>query len=167
MQAKLVSLNVSCCPDGDGIFIDVNGGPTQIVFAVTDCITGCEIILPSTIYDELRTAKPCLVMPIPNANCVGVNIGRFVNCVGVNKSPNVCDSDKQQTNEQPVQSDTVSCNNGDNLSSLDIVMSGGKIVSPPTVSMNKVVIIKITKCDLADEQSKDLSLTSCFDACRR
>ena len=30
--------------------------------------------------------------------------------------------------------------------------------------MNKVEVMKITKSDLADEHSKDLSLTSCFDA---
>ena len=88
VQADLVSLNVSCYPDGNGTFIDVNG-PTQIVFAVTDCITGCDVILPATICDELRTTKPCLVLPIPNANCVGVN-----------KSPDVCDSDEPQTDEQ-------------------------------------------------------------------
>ena len=61
VQAELVSLTVSCCPDADGKFIDVNG-PTQIVFAVTDCMTGCDVILPSTICDELRTVKPYLVM---------------------------------------------------------------------------------------------------------
>ena len=71
VQAELVSFNVSCCPDSDDKFIDVNG-PTQIVFAVTDCMTGCDVTLPSTICDELRTAKPCLIMPVPNANCVGV-----------------------------------------------------------------------------------------------
>ena len=84
MQAELVSLNVTCCPDVDRKFIDVNG-PTQIVFAMTDC-------MPSTICDQLRTAKPCLVMPIPNANCVDVN-----------ESPDVCDSDEPQTDEQPGQ----------------------------------------------------------------
>ena len=63
MKAELVSLNVSCCPDDDDKFIDVNG-TTQIEFAVTDCMTGCDVILQSTICDELRTAKPCLVMPI-------------------------------------------------------------------------------------------------------
>ena len=46
--AEPVSLDVSCCPDGDSKFIDVNG-LTQIVFAVTDCMTGCDVILPSTI----------------------------------------------------------------------------------------------------------------------
>ena len=71
VQAELVSLNVSCCPNGDGKCIGVNG-PTQIVFAVTDCMIGCDVILPSTICDELRTAKLCLVMPIPNANRVVV-----------------------------------------------------------------------------------------------
>ena len=87
MQAELVSLNVSCCPDGDRKFIDVNG-PTQIVFSVTDCMTGCEVILPSTIRDELRRAKPCLVTLIPNDSRVGAN-----------KSPGVCDSDEAQTDE--------------------------------------------------------------------
>ena len=96
VQAELVSLNVSCCPDGNGKFIDVNE-LTQIVFAATDCMTGCDVILPSTICDELRTAKPCLIMPIPNANRVVVN-----------KSPDVCDSEKPQIDEQPVQSDTFS-----------------------------------------------------------
>ena len=67
-----MTLNISCCPDGDDKFIDVNG-PTQIVFTVTDYMTGCDVILPSTICDKLQTAKPCLVMPVPNANCVGVN----------------------------------------------------------------------------------------------
>ena len=90
MQDALVSLNVSCCRDGDGKFIEVNE-PTEIVFAATDCTTGCGVILPSTICDELRIAKPCLVTPIPNANCIGVN-----------KSPEVCDSDEPSTDEQPV-----------------------------------------------------------------
>ena len=45
-------------------------------------------------------------------------------------------------------------------------MSGNKTVSHPTVSMDKVDVMKI-KSDLADEQSKDLSLTSCFDACSK
>ena len=72
VQAELVSLNVSRCPDGDGNLIDVIE-PTQIVFAVIDCMTGCDVILPSTISDELRTAKPCLVMPIPNVNRAVVN----------------------------------------------------------------------------------------------
>ena len=31
--------------------------------------------------------------------------------------------------------------------------------------MNKVDVIKVTKSYLADEKSKDLSLTPCFDAC--
>ena len=31
--------------------------------------------------------------------------------------------------------------------------------------MNKFDVMKITKSDLADEHSKDLSITSCFDAC--
>ena len=105
MQAEFVSLNVSCCPDDDGKFIDVNG-PTQIVFAMTDCMTGCDIILPSTICDELRTVKPCLVMPIPNANHVVAN-----------KSPDFCDYNEPQTDEQPAQSDTVSYDKGDDLSS--------------------------------------------------
>ena len=52
MQDELASLNVSCYPDGDGKFIDVNG-PTQFVFAVTDCMTRCDIILPSTICNVL------------------------------------------------------------------------------------------------------------------
>ena len=43
VQAELVSLNVSYCSDGDGKIIDVNE-PTQIVFAVTDCMTGCDVI---------------------------------------------------------------------------------------------------------------------------
>ena len=72
VQAELVSLNVSCCPKGDDKFIDVNR-PTQIVFAVTDCMSGYDVILPSTICDELRTAKLGFVMSIPNVNCVGVN----------------------------------------------------------------------------------------------
>ena len=152
VEAELVSLNVSCCPGGNGKFIDVNG-PKQIVFAVTDCMTGCDVILPSTICDELCTAKPCLVMPIHNANRVVVN-----------KSPDVCDSEKPQTDEQPVQSDTVSYDKGNDLSSLDIAMLGDNTMSHPTLSMNKVDVMKITKSDLADEQSKDLSLTSCFDA---
>ena len=63
VQAVRVLLNVSCCPDGDGKFTDVNG-PTQIILTVTDCMTRCDAILPSTICDELRTAKPCLVMLI-------------------------------------------------------------------------------------------------------
>ena len=46
-------------------------------------------------------------------------------------------------------------------------MLGDETVSHPTVSMNKVDVMKITKSDLADEQSKDLSLTSCFDACSK
>ena len=89
------------------------------------------------------------------------------NCVGVNKSPDVCDSDEPQTDEQPVQSDTVSCEKGDDLCSADIAMLGDKTVSPSNVSMNKVDVMKTTKSDLADEQSKDLSLTSCFDACSK
>ena len=40
-------------------------------------------------------------------------------------------------------------------------------MSHPTVSLSKVDVMKITKSDLADEQSKDLSLTSCFDACSK
>ena len=40
-------------------------------------------------------------------------------------------------------------------------------MSPSTVSMNKVDVMKITKSDITDEQSKDLSLTSCFDACSK
>ena len=148
-----MSLIVSCCPDGDGKFIDVNS-PTQIVSAVTDCMTGCDVILPSTICDELGTAKPCLVMPIPNAT-------RLV----MIKSPDVCDSDKPQTDEQSVQLNTVSYDKDDDLSSLDIAMSGDKTVSHPTLSMNKFDVMKITKSDLANEQSKDLSLTSYFDAC--
>ena len=48
VQAELVSLNVNCCPDGDDKFIDVNGS-TQIVFSVTDCMIGCDSILPSII----------------------------------------------------------------------------------------------------------------------
>ena len=44
---------------------------------------------------------------------------------------------------------------GDDLPSLDITMLGDKSVSPLTVSMNKVDVMKITKSDLADEQSKD------------
>ena len=96
MQTELVLLNVSYCPDGDGKFIYVNG-TIQIVFAVIDCMTGCDVILPSTICDELQTAKPCLIMPIPNANCVGVN-----------KSPDACDFVEPQTDEQPVKSATVS-----------------------------------------------------------
>ena len=119
--------------------------PTQIIFAVTDCMTWCDIILPSTISDELRTAKSCSVMLIPNANCIGVN-----------KSPDVCDSDEPQTDEQTVQSVASSYDKGDDLSSLDIAMLGDKTVSHPTVSMIKVDVIKITKSDLADEQSKDL-----------
>ena len=71
MQAELVSLNVSCCPDGDGKSIDVYG-PTQIVFAVIDSMTEYDVILPSAICDELRTANPCLVMTIPSASYVGV-----------------------------------------------------------------------------------------------
>ena len=98
--------------DDDGKFIDANG-PTQILFAVTDYMTGCDVILPSTICDELRTAKPCLVMQIPHANRVGVN-----------KSPDVCYFDEPQA-EQPVQSDTVSYDKGDDLSSLDIRLSHG------------------------------------------
>ena len=151
VQAELVSLDVSCCTDGDDKLTDVNG-PTQIVFAVTDYMTRCDVILPSTICDELRTAKPFSV--IPNANCVGVN-----------KLPDVYDSDEPQTDEQPVQSDTGSYDKGNDLSSLDIAMLGSKTVSHPTVSMKKVDVMKITKSDLADEQSKDLSLTSCFDVC--
>ena len=46
-------------------------------------------------------------------------------------------------------------------------MLGDKTVLPPTASMNKVDVMKITKSDLADEQSKDLSVTSCFDACSK
>ena len=46
-------------------------------------------------------------------------------------------------------------------------MSSDETVSHPTVSMNKVDVMKITKSDLADEQSKDLSLTSCFNACSK
>ena len=46
-------------------------------------------------------------------------------------------------------------------------MLGDKTMSPSTVSMNKVDVMKITKSDLADEQSKDLSLTSCFYACSK
>ena len=125
-----MSLNVSCCPDGDGKFIDVNE-PTQIVFSVTDCMTGCDVILLSIMCEQLRTAKPCLVMPIPNANCVRVN-----------KLPDVCDSDELQTDEHPVQSYTVSYGRGDDLSSLDIFMLGVKNVSHPTVSMNKVDVMK-------------------------
>ena len=79
--------------------------------------------MPSTICDELETAKPCLLVPIPNANCDGVN-----------KSPDVCDSDEPQTDEQPVQSVPVSYDKGDDLSNLDIAMSDDKTVSPPTVS---------------------------------
>ena len=56
-------------------------------------------------------------MPIPNANCVSVN-----------KSPDVCDSDEPQTDEQPVQSDTVSYDKGDDLSSLDSFRLGDKTV---------------------------------------
>ena len=95
-------------------------------------------------------------MPIPNANGVGVN-----------KLSAVCDSDEPQTDEQPVQSNTVSYDKGGDLPSLDIFMFGDTIVSPPTVSMNKVYVMKITKSYLADELSKDLSLTSCFDACSK
>ena len=69
-------------------------------------MTGCDAILPLTICDDLRTAKPCLVVLIPNANCVDVN-----------KLPDAYDSDEPQTDEQPVQSDTVSYNKGDDLSS--------------------------------------------------
>ena len=46
-------------------------------------------------------------------------------------------------------------------------MSGDKTVSPPIASMNKVDVMKITKSDLSDEQSKDSSLTSYFDACSK
>ena len=126
------------------------------MFAVTDCMTGCDAILPSTICDELRTAKPSLVMPTPNANRVVVN-----------KSPDVCDSNKPQTDAKPAQTDTVSYDKGDDLSSLDNFMSGDKTVSDATISMNKVDVMRITKSDLADEQSKDLYLTSCFDACSK
>ena len=62
-------------------------------------------------------------------------------------------------------SEIVSYDKGDDLSSLVIVMLGDKTMSPPTVSMNKVHVMKITKSDLADKQSKNLYLTSCFDAC--
>ena len=86
-----MSSNDSCCPDGDGKFIDVNG-LTRIVFAVTDCMTGCDVTLPSTICDELLIAKPCLVMAIPDTNCAVVN-----------KLPEICDSNEPQTDEQPVQ----------------------------------------------------------------
>ena len=67
------------------------------------------------------------------------------NCVGVNTSPDVRDSDEPQTDEQPVKSDTVSYDKGDDLSGLDIAMLGDKTVSSPTVSMNKVDVMKITK----------------------
>ena len=46
-------------------------------------------------------------------------------------------------------------------------MFGDSTVSPSTISMNKVDVMKITKSDLDDEQSKDLSLTSCFNACSK
>ena len=88
-------------------------------------------------------------------------------CVSVNKLPDVYDSNKLQTDEHPVQSDTVSYDKCDYLCSLDIAMSGDENVSHPNVSMNKVGVMKITKSDPADDQSKDLSLTSCFDACSK
>ena len=55
--------------------------------------------------------EPCLVMPIPIANRVVAN-----------KLPDVCDSNKPKTDEPPVQSDTVSYDKGDDLSSLDIAI---------------------------------------------
>ena len=101
MQAELVSLNVSCCPDGDNKFIDVNG-PTQIVFAVTNSMTGCDIILISIICNELRTAKPCLVM-------------QYLMLTVLVLTNRLSESDEPQTDEQPVQSDTVSYDKGDDL----------------------------------------------------
>ena len=94
-------------------------------------------------------------MPLPNANRV------------VNKLPDVCDSDEPQTDEQPVQLDTGSYDKCNHLSHLDIATLGDKTLSFPTLSANKVDVMKITKSDLADEQSKNVSLTSRFDACSK
>ena len=125
VQAELVSLNVSCCPDGDGKCIDVNG-PTEIVFAVTDCMTGCDVILQPTICDELRTAKPFFFMPIPNANCVGVN-----------KLPDsVILMNQKLTNSQFSQ---IEFHTTKHLSSLDIAMLSDKTVSPSTVTMTRLM----------------------------
>ena len=61
----------------------------------------------------------------------------------------------------------MSYDNGNDLSNLDTAMSGDKTVSPPIISMNKVDVMKITKSDLANEQSRDLCLAPCLDTCSK
>ena len=55
VQAELASLNASCYPAGDGNFIDVSG-PTQIIFSVTDGVTGYDVIL----VDGNMTSHPVI-----------------------------------------------------------------------------------------------------------